>query len=273
MAFCTNCGATVNGAFCGSCGTPVSAAGRPPAAASEAAPTPIVNGAVPPRRKTSPLVWVLIVVLGLFVLGGLATVGTGLFIAHKVRQAGFDPGLMSRNPGYAVAKLFLGSHPDLEEVSHDDNAGSITVRDRRTGKQTTLNFDDLQHGRLRITADADNGGTATVDFGGSAAKLPAWLPAYPGSNGKATFSASGTDSQGLKEGGTYAFTTADSPAQVLSFYQDKARDLGMKVNVSTTTAEGGMFTAGDEASHRSLVIVVGRSGSETTVSVTYGAKE
>ena len=33
-----------------------------------------------------------------------------------------------------------------------------------------------------------------------------------------------------------------------------------------------MFTAEDEASHRSLVVVVGRSGADTTVSVTYGSK-
>jgi len=273
MAFCSSWGAKASGAFCGNCGTPVSAAGAPPPAAPP--PAAASNAGVPPapQRRTSPLVWVLVVILGLFVLGGLATVGTGLFIAHKVRQAGFDSGLMRRNPGYAVAKMFLGSHPDLEEVSHDDNAGSITLRDRRTGKETTLNFSDIQNGRFHITAEGDNGGTATLDFGGGAAKLPAWLPAYPGSNGKATFSASGTDNQVFKEGGTFAFTTADLPTQVLSFYQDKVRDLGMKVNVTTTTPQGGMFTAADEGSHRSLTIVVGRSGSETSVSVTYGSKD
>ncbi len=270
MAFCSNCGAQISGAFCGNCGTPVRAAGAPapiPAAASAAGVPPA------PVRRTSPLVWVLVVILGLFVLGGAATVGTGLFIAHKVRQAGLDPGLMRRNPGYAVAKMFLGAHPDLEEVSHDDNAGSITVRDRHTGKETTLNFNDIQNGRFHITAEGDNGETATLDFGGGAAKLPAWVPAYPGSNGKATFSATGTDNQGAKEGGTFAFSTPDSPAQVLSFYQDKARDAGMKVTVNTTTPQGGMFTAEDEGSHRSLVVVVGRSGPDTTVSVTYGLKE
>jgi hypothetical protein len=271
MAFCTSCGAAVNGAFCTNCGTPVSAAGAPPAAAP--APQPAGPAGRPPSRRTSPLVWVLVAILGLFVLGGIATLGTGLFIAHKVRQA-VDPDLMKRNPGYALAKVFLGAHPDLVEVSHDDNAGSITVRDRRTGKETTLDFDDIQHGRFRITAEDDTGGTGTVEFGEGTARLPAWVPQYPGSAGHTTFSASasGSASQGSQEGGTFAFNTAASPTEVMSFYEDKARDLNMKVNVTTSTAEGGMFSAADEQSQRSLVVVVGRSGSETTVSVTYGLK-
>jgi hypothetical protein len=269
MAFCTSCGAAVNGAFCTSCGTPVSAAGTPPAGAS--APPPAGPAGAPPSRRTSPLVWVLVVIAGLIVMGGAIALGTGVFIAHKVRQA-VDPDLMKRNPGYALAKVFLRAHPDLVEVSHDDDAGSITVRDRRTGKETTLDFDDIQHGRFRITAEDDNGGTGTVEFGGGTARLPAWVPQYPGSNSRTTFSASGSDSEGSKEGGTFAFNTADSPNKVFSFYKDKAQDLNMKVNTSTSTAEGGMFSAADEEDQRSLMVVVSRSGSETTVSVTYGLK-
>ena len=272
MAFCTSCGGAVSGAFCTKCGTPVSAAGGPPAAGR--VPTPGMDAGAPPpqTRRTSPLVWVLIVVVGLFVLGGIATVGTGLFIAHKVRQAGFDPYMMRNNPGYGIARLFLAAHPDLVEVRHDDNAGSITVRDRQTGKESTLNFSDLKNGQFKITADSGNGETATMEFGGAAGKLPAWVPEYPGSNGKATFSVRGAGGQGEGEGGNFTFTTMDSPTQVTTFYQDKARDLGMKANVTTTTSEGGVFTAADEGSKRSLVVVIGRSGSETTVNVTYGLK-
>ena len=158
-------------------------------------------GAPPPQtRRTSPIVWVAIVLLGLFVLGGIATLGTGLFIAHKVRQAGIDPYLMRNNPGYGIARLFLASHPDLVEVRHDDNAGSITVRDRRTGKESTLNFSDLRNGQFKITADSGNGETATVEFGGGG-KLPPWVPEYPGSSGKATFSVRGASGEGEGEGG------------------------------------------------------------------------
>ena len=71
MAFCTNCGAEVTGAFCKQCGTPVSAASAAPAPVFTAQPAAVaapVAGAAPVQRKTSPLVWVLVIILGLFVL-------------------------------------------------------------------------------------------------------------------------------------------------------------------------------------------------------------
>src|SRR5947209_7107826 len=112
MAFCTNCGASVNGAFCPSCGTPAPQRGAAaPPMAGPAMPGPAMSGAAaqpavfpPVKRKTSPLVWVLVIVLGLFVLGGVITAAAGYFVYHKVRQAGLDPDLIQRNPGLAVGK-------------------------------------------------------------------------------------------------------------------------------------------------------------------------
>jgi hypothetical protein len=111
MAFCTTCGATVNGAFCNQCGTPVSA---PSGGAQAPPPQQPAPGMTPPpgaaaaapvvvKRGTSPIVWVLVIVLGLFVFGILAVVGTGFFVFHKARQAGLDPELLRRNPGLAVS--------------------------------------------------------------------------------------------------------------------------------------------------------------------------
>src|SRR6187455_2979747 len=119
MAFCTNCGANVTGAFCNQCGTPARAgAGQP------AAPPPPVGAAVPPglpgaapaKRKTSPIVWVLVIILGIFVLGFVGVVGTGLFVYSKVRQAGVDPELFRTNPGLAVSRLIAAVNPDVEVV-------------------------------------------------------------------------------------------------------------------------------------------------------------
>src|SRR6266567_1979658 len=107
MAFCTNCGANVTGAFCNQCGTPAraqAASGPPPVAqpASFGQPAP---GVAPAARKTSPIVWILVIVLGLFVLGFIGVVGTGFFIARKAMRAGLDPDLMKRNPGLALTNL------------------------------------------------------------------------------------------------------------------------------------------------------------------------
>jgi len=213
-------------------------------------------------------VWILVVVAGLFVLGGIAVVGTGLFVAHKVRQAGFDPELMQRNPGLAVAKMVTAFNPDAEVLHTDDGAGTITVRDRKSGKVVTLNFDDVKNGRFHFSAQDENGKTATMEFGGSASKLPSWIPAYPGSNPEGAITASGNDG----EGGMFGFKTSDAPAKVLQFYQDKFKEMGMQATTVTSTEEGGMVNGGDEANHRSLNVVVSKSGGETSVAVTYGKK-
>src|SRR5580700_4365687 len=99
MPFCTTCGANVNGTFCAQCGTPVGAAGTtPPQPAQQPAMPPPYTGqpyAAPPPgmtpmpapRKTSPLVWVLVIILGIFFVGFASCAAFGLYVAHKVKQA------------------------------------------------------------------------------------------------------------------------------------------------------------------------------------------
>ena len=279
MAFCTSCGANVTGAFCNQCGTPASpaAAAAPPVAPGmSAAPVPPGSrpGAMPPpaARKIHPIVWVLIALGSLFILFIVGVIGVGALVVHKAHQAGFDGDLMRRNPAAAVARMAAMANKDVEIVGEDDRAGTITMRDRRSGKTVTMSFDQVKHG-IRFTADDENGKTAVMEFGGGAAKLPSWVPNYPGSNGQATFSVKGSDDNGSGEGGNYTFTTSDSPSKVMTFYQDKAKDLGLKVNVTASTNEGGMIVATEEPSGRSLTVIVGSDASNTTVNVTYGEKK
>jgi hypothetical protein len=93
MPFCTTCGANVNGTFCSQCGTPVAAAGtaappptpptgQPPMAQPYAQPY-----AQPVTRKTSPIVWVLVIVLGFFVVCGISVALFVGYVAHRVHQA------------------------------------------------------------------------------------------------------------------------------------------------------------------------------------------
>ena len=223
-------------------------------------------------RKTSPLVWVLVIVLGLFVLGALAVVGTGLFIVHKARQAGIDPELMRRNPGLAMGKLIAAANPDAEVVSTDDNAGTITIRDRRTGKVVTMTFDQAKSGQFKFSAQDEDGKTASMQFGGVAGRLPSWVPNYPGSTIQGTFSVRGDSSDGSGEGGNFTFTTKDTATKAMSFYQDKAKEMGMKVSLASTTEQGGMIIATDDDNKRSLTVVVGGGSGDTTVNVTYAQK-
>jgi hypothetical protein len=274
MAFCTTCGAEVTGAFCKQCGTPVSAAGASPApvfTAPPAAAAAPVAGTTPVQRKTSPLVWVLIIILGLFVLGGIAVVGTGLFIVHKVRQAGLDPELMQRNPGLAVGKMLAAVNPDVEVLNTDEGAGKITIRDKKTGKVVTMTFDDAKRGRFSFSAQGDDGKTASMEFGAGADKLPSWIPAYPGAKVEGAFAINGDSGQGT--GGSFGFSTSDAPAKVMSFYQDKCKELGINIKMTTTTDKGGMIVAADEGDSRTLQVIVGSESGATKVQVIYGLKK
>ncbi len=216
MAFCTTCGATVVGRFCSGCGSPAAESSQP--AYTPGVPQPVAGPpvGVPAARKTSPIVWILIIILGFVVLCGLAVVAGGAFFFHKMKTAGVS--LDSRNGGL-----------------------SITSRD----------------GNVEI---------------GTAGKTPAWIPEYPGSHPKFAVRALG-GRDGLEEGGNFTFTTSDSGSRVFSFYEEKCKDMGMKVDLTSSGNEGGIMVATDNATdRRSLTVVVGTSSGETTVNVTYGRK-
>ena len=58
----------------------------------------------------------------------------------------------------------------------------------------------------------------------------------------------------------------------MAFYQDKAKEMGMKVNMTATGDQGGLIAATDEASKRTMTVMVGGDSNETTVNVTYAQK-
>ena len=102
MPFCTNCGSQVDGAFCPSCGARMSPAGAPgPQPAAPVPPAPIAPEppGLPAKKKTSPVVWVLVGCLGLIVIVGVVAIIGGFFVAQKVKQAGLDPALWEPQQG------------------------------------------------------------------------------------------------------------------------------------------------------------------------------
>lgn len=261
MAFCTSCGATVQGAFCQQCGTPSSAAAAQPVMAQPAAAQTAPPAAVAPvQRKTSALVWVLLVIAGIIVL---CMVGVGAGVWY-----------LARNPGAVMSKIITAANPDAEVLSTDVGSQTMRIRDRRTGKEVTLSFDDVKKGRFRFSATGDNGEVANVEIGGGAGKLPSWVPTYPGATAQGNMTANGEDSNGIGEGGMVTFTTSDPPSKVISFYDAKCKELGMTVEVSQVSDSGGMILGKDEAAQRTLHVMVGGKGNgETSITVTYGRKK
>ncbi len=240
MAFCRKCGAQVTGSFCSQCGTPAAAAEGP---------------AAPARRGTSPIVVVLIVLLCIAALGIAAVVGTGLYLA---RHGG----------GYALAKVIAAANPNVEVVRTDEGAGTITLRDRRNGKEVTLTFDDARRGGIRFLTE-DNGKSASVQFGGQATP-PSWVPVYPGAHAEPVFAAAGESDRGVGEAGNFTLTTADDPARVMQYYEAQARQLGMRVEVKEHGGDRTTIAAKNEEERRGFTAVLISHLGGTTVNVTYG---
>ena len=307
MAFCSACGAQMTGAFCGRCGAPASAPGQaaqqqpqqpsqpqqppqPQAGAYQAPPQaqpyqaqpyqaqpyqaqpyqgqPV--GMPPGKKKTSPIVWILAIIGGLLILG---IVGVGLavtLLVHKAKQAGLDPELMKNNPGLAISKLAAMSNPDIDVLSTNDRAGTITVRDKKTGKVDTLTFDDVKNGHFKMSVQ-ENGKTTSLDFGGAAAgKLPSWVPAYPGAALKTGgFSVTASGDNG--DAGNIAFTTPDAPERVQSFYEGKAHEMNMQVEVTAASGFGKLVKLTDPGTHHTIAVTI-VDANPTTVNVTYLSK-
>jgi hypothetical protein len=236
---------------------------------------------VAPVKKTSPWVWII----GGFVVlmfGGMLTCGVVGFLAVRaVKNAGFDPDLMKRNPGLAMAKMAAAVNPNMETVSTNERTGTITMRDKTSGKVVTFKFDtekkslvvvgdDGQEVKFSATGDGKDGSVTvqsaegTMKFGAAAGNTaPAWVPVYPGS------SPQGTMATQTKEGSsnTFTFKTNDTATKVIAYYQDQLKSGGFEVKLMTTGEQGGMVTAEDAGKKRTIIVTVGTSGEGTQGSV------
>jgi hypothetical protein len=244
--------------------------------ASNVPPMPGAAG-VPAPKKTSPVVWVLLGCGVFVVLIAAGMMVAGLFIAHKVKQAGFDTDLMARHPELAAVKMAVAVNPDAEIVSIDEDKSIVSIRDKKTGKVITLNFDDIKKGKWslesegqKVQIEGDKGSMVvsssegTTRFGTGAVKLPNWFRAYPGANPQ------GLSSQGSNgSAGTFGFKTNDPQEQVASFYEDELKKAGL--TVETLKHPGGAILSA-EGSGRKAVVTIASEGSGTAVNGTFEEK-
>jgi hypothetical protein len=126
-------------------------------------PQPPAGGppAAPPAKSGigKVILWIVGIFAGLFVLVIIAVAAIGFFVVHKAKQAGLDPDLMRKNPVLAMAKLSVAGNPDTEMVSSDDSSGTIVVRDKKTGKVSTMKVDPDSK---TMTVTDENGKTVTM---------------------------------------------------------------------------------------------------------------
>ena len=167
------------------------------------------------------------------------------------------------NPARTIAETAIRLNPELELLSTDDDAGTITFRSSETGEEATLNFEDIAEGRFTMTTregefsvDAAAAAGDAVGAVGSAGggvtfsgpdgqvrlganisldELPDWVSVYPGSSDAQVPYMTSTD-EGAS--GMLSGTTADSVQQVVDHYRDVFEDNRFTVENESTTQSG-----------------------------------
>ncbi|HTQ78781.1 MAG TPA: hypothetical protein VMM92_02210 [Thermoanaerobaculia bacterium] len=240
----------------------------------------------PPKKGLGPLGWIAIGCGILFIICA-AVLAVGGYFAKR----GFDK--FQKNPTKTAAEFIVRANPDLELVSTDDTAGTMTVKNKKTNETVTMNFADIKNGKFKFTTDK---GTATIDASGangtgtlkvtdekgqtstmsagagSPKNLPSWLPSYPGGTTQGSYTAD--TPQGHT--GTFSLTTSDSVEKVASYYESqfKAGGLSVEKNLvsSNDKTSGGTVVATSADKKHVASLMLSSQGSGTQAAVTYEEK-
>ena len=121
-----------------------------------------------PKKGMSTFVKVLLGCGVLLLLGiGSCVVVSGYFLKKGVGKLSDFAKEMETNPDAAIvraAELTLRLNPEVEVLSSDPAAGTITVREKKSGKKVTFNLEDIKEGKFSIDAD---GQKTSVDLDAS----------------------------------------------------------------------------------------------------------
>jgi hypothetical protein len=237
----------------------------------------------PPSKGKGPLFWVLLGCGGIIVLGAALIGLSSWFVMHKAREAGLTPDQMQRNPALAAARLMVAANPDVEVVSVDEDSGKITIREKKTGKTVSMDFEDVKKGKLVfegpegqkvvVQGNGEQGSMkidtpeGQVQVGGSA-KAPSWVPLYPGAKTMGVMAATRSDKG---DSGVLTMQTSDNPPKVVEYLSDQLKKDGFEV----TRQEIGDALITITAKHADGRQVSGSitRAEQTTIGLTYQTKE
>ncbi|MFV2072836.1 MAG: hypothetical protein ACC742_09320, partial [Thermoanaerobaculales bacterium] len=239
-----------------------------------------------PAKKGLPTIaWIGIGCGALIVLMVVAFAVGSFFLVKKGKEFAAD---FEDNPGMAAARMVVKFNPELEEVSADEENGTITVRNTKTGEEITVNFDDIKEGRFSFSSDGrevtvnagevgesgtitvtDDKGTFVLSKGDILSEaLPSWVPVYPESE-PGNRRVMRTDD--VVTGG-FEVTTSASVDEVVEFYRSALEGDGFVVNVNTFSGDdgkGGMVNARDDAGGRTVMVIIGTEEGSTSANVSY----
>lgn len=240
----------------------------------------------PPKKKgLGPVGWIAIG-CGVIILCGLIALVAGGYFVKKVAEK------VGKNPAKYVAEMAIRGNPDLEIVNEDESAGTITVKNKKTGETATVNMDDLKKGKFSMKTDkgasmtidgnakdggvikvTDEKGNQSVISGGAGGpkNLPSWVPNYPGGTTQGNFDANTNEGHS----GAFSVSTTDPVSKVIDWYESQLKSAGLKVEKTTYNAngkDGGTVSAKSDDDKRTVSIGVGTDDKGTTAMVTFNDK-
>ncbi len=229
----------------------------------------------PAKKKMGALGWLLIGCLGILVVGGAVCAGGAWFVGRKVKGVVED---FEQDPVRAAAELMVKMNPEVELVSVDDAAKTMTIREKSSGQEVSLDWSQISRGEFRFEADgqemtldasaAERGGTLKIQADGQEITIDATptetggvLTIQDGSGEtQATLNAGGAPDDGLDwfprypgaselavnyttrtaeaRNDFFTFTTGDTVEQVLEYYDKTLKQRSFEVSRSTFTTDG-----------------------------------
>ena len=229
------------------------------------------NGEQVPAKKGLPVwAWIGIGCGAMIVLAMIVVTIGGYLVANKVKDVAAD---FEDNPAMATARMIVKLNPELEEVSTDEEAGTITVRNTKTDEIITVNFDDIEDGKFSFTtgdrevnidaSDLDDGNLKITDgednvvysAGKVSEDVPTWVPVYPDTEptNRHTMKAGGESSGGFE------IETVASVEEVMEFYRSTLEGEGYSVSVNTYSQDqttGGMINGSSGDGGRNVIVIV-----------------
>lgn len=241
------------------------------------------------KKGLHPLAWVAIGCGALLVIGLVVLFAGGLFVAKKAGDVAKE---FEKNPAKAAAELAVKLNPELEKVESDEDAGTITIRNKTTGEVGTFNFDQIKEGKLSF--ENDQGETVSFDAsaaqegegveitssdgskmtlgGGSTSEFPEWVLLYPdASKPQAAFTTSNADG----DTGMLSMSSSDDVDTVIAHYEEKLEDGGyevQKTQISSGDQLNVNLTAEKQDPKRTLVVNVLRQEGKSQITIQYNGK-
>jgi hypothetical protein len=226
--------------------------------------------------------WIAIGCAGIAILAAVGFTLLGWFAVHKMKGVASE---FEDNPAKAAAELVVKMNPDLEMVESDEDAGTITVRERSSGKVVTFNYEDIEEGRIFFETEegtveihgSTEGGEGQMTIStpegetriGQGGEVPDWVPVHPATSAReAVFQTTGPSGEA-----GHASLTVDADADdVVAFYKKELEGEGYEVSVSSFSSGGeSVSVVTGQKGGGSVVATVSDKGDQTQVALQYNS--